>query len=161
MADDIYTSEHLPSEHSLHYIHVVIRNTLGIVNRITSLLRRKRYFIEEITVSFDEEGLAHVIFSIDGNAFDIQQVMRQLRKLHDVLEVYDTTETREQIYHSIFVRSKDKNIFTNFPEQPLTILQELDDFIGVFVIAVESSLALEQWLIENEYPYVRRLTSLK
>lgn len=160
MADDVYTTEQEKDGHSLRYIHVVIRNTLGIVNRVTSLIRRRRFFIEEISVSFDETGLAHIIFSIDGRMFDIQQVMQQLMKLHDVLDVYEATSKNDHIYHSIFVEADNTTVFDSFPIKPGIILKEDGRFYGAFVLPVLESIAFEEYLKNNKHHYARRLTTL-
>jgi len=90
---DIYTTdEKAQKEHSMRYISVTVNNVTGILNRIVSLMRRKRFNIEELKVTFDRKNnTAEIILAMDARAHDINHVIQQIRKLHDVHAVKDTT----------------------------------------------------------------------
>lgn len=94
---DIYTTdEHAQKEHSMRYLSVTVSNVTGILNRIMSLMRRKRFNIEELTATFDRKNnKTEIILAMDAQTHDINHVIQQIRKLHDVHGVADITETRK------------------------------------------------------------------
>ncbi len=63
---DIYADERMNLEHSLRFIYIKCKNVVGILNRVASLMRRKRYNMEEVSVFFDQENTAHMLIAIDG-----------------------------------------------------------------------------------------------
>lgn len=93
---DIYTTdEHAQKEHSMRYLSVTVSNVTGILNRIMSLMRRKRFNIEELKVTFDrKKNTAEIILAMDAQTHDINHVIQQIRKLHDVHAVEDVTERK-------------------------------------------------------------------
>lgn len=162
MVDDVYTSETVDKEHSLRYIHVVCKNVVGILNRICSLMRRKRYNIEDISVAFDDIGKAQITIAIDGRLLDVQQVIRQLHKLHDVFDVYDSTFQHDKIYHAFYVRAKTRTgkEFKDFPIEPNRIVCDADGCKGVFMATLMQAPELLEYLDKNGFGYVRRIVSL-
>jgi len=94
---DIYTTdEQAEKQHSMRYISITVTNATGILNRILSLMRRKRYNMEEVVVTFDRKNnKAEIVLAMDARAHDINHVIQQIRKLHDVHSVKDITEERK------------------------------------------------------------------
>ena len=94
---DIYTvDEKEQKEHSMRYISITVSNVTGILNRIMSLMRRKRFNIEELTVTFDRKNnKAEIILAMDARTHDINHVIQQIRKLHDVHSVEDITKKKK------------------------------------------------------------------
>ena len=158
--EDIYTPENLEKEHSMRFIHIIARNVIGILNRIASLMRRKRYNMEEVSVAFDDQGFAHITIAVDGRIIDVSQAMEQILKLHDVMEVSDATDQRDKLYDALYVRGRSKNDFTDFPIKPVRMICEDDVCSGVFIISLDESLTFMKFLRERKFSYVRRVLSL-
>ena len=158
---DIYANGHKESDHSLRFIHITAEHVVGILNRIASLMRRRRYNMEEVSVSFDSEGLAHMIIAVDGELFDVEQVIHQIAKLHDVIDVYDATHRQDKLFNAVYVRVSDKSVFESFPEQPLKVVEnQKEGYTGVFALNVKEKESFEKFLDENNYYYIRRVLSL-
>lgn len=172
---DIYADELMDREHSLRYIHIVAKDVIGILNRIASLMRRKRYNMEEVSVSFDDQGRAHFVVAIDGRLHDVQHVIQQLLKLYDVYEAYDATHHYDRLYNAVYVQVSSEEDFKLFPVQPAKVvtLENLHDpqsvqdlgntpggLYGIFIVSMQETPALMQFLHEENYPYRRRVMGL-
>lgn len=159
--NDLYSNgiKHYP--HTLRFIHITAKNVIGILNRVASLMRRRRYNMEEVSVSFDDTGLAHIIVAVDGEVLDVEQVMHQIIKLHDVVDAYDATHLTDKLFTAIYVTVKDKKIFETFPEPVLKIVEDdKDGFTGIFSISLGKTAAFIEFLHAHKYPFIRRVMSI-
>ena len=74
-------------------ISVLTENESGALSRIVGLFSQRGYNIESLTVSTtDDETLSRLTLVTNGDRAVIEQVMKQLNKLIDVLKVSDLTE---------------------------------------------------------------------
>ncbi len=77
-------------------IAVLVRNQFGVLNRVTSMFRRRRFNINSLTVSETESpGLSRITVSSSGLETDKKQLINQLYKLPDVCSIkeLDITES--------------------------------------------------------------------
>jgi len=76
----------------LHTIGVLVENRPGMLNRIISLWRQRMYNIESLSVGHSETlGISRMTFTVDGMATDVEQVVKQVRKIIGVYAVADLT----------------------------------------------------------------------
>ncbi len=76
-----------------HIINVLVRNELGVLARIATLIAGKGYNIEGLSVGeTHEKGLSRMTIEVIGDDIVIDQVVKQLRKLIDTLKVRDLTD---------------------------------------------------------------------
>lgn len=69
-------------------IAVLVRNEFGVLNRVTSMFRRRRFNINSLTVSETESaGLSRITVSSSGLENDKNQLINQLYKLPDVCSI--------------------------------------------------------------------------
>lgn len=69
-------------------IAVLVRNQFGVLNRVTSMFRRRRFNISSLTVSETESpGLSRITVSSSGLETDKNQLINQLYKLPDVCSI--------------------------------------------------------------------------
>ena len=67
---------------------VLVRNQFGVLNRLTSMFRRRQFNISSITASESESGeYSRITFSFDGEENGKQQLVNQLYKLPDVCSI--------------------------------------------------------------------------
>ena len=67
---------------------VLVRNQFGVLNRLTSMFRRRQFNISSITASESESGdYSRITFSFDGEENGKQQLINQLYKLPDVCSI--------------------------------------------------------------------------
>lgn len=97
-------------------IGVLVKNEFGVLNRVTSMFRRRQFNINSLTVSETEtDEFSRITVTYEGEPELNQQIKNQLRKLPDVckvkefdadesvrcelmlIKVKNTSETREDI----------------------------------------------------------------
>lgn len=76
-----------------HIITLTVRNELGVLARIATLIAGKGYNIEGLSVGeTHEKGISRMTLEVIGDDVVIEQVVKQLRKLIDTLKVKDLTD---------------------------------------------------------------------
>lgn len=160
MTNPIYADKEKSEKHSLRYISIVAENKVWILNRISSLMRRKRFNIEEVSLNFDNENKAHFVLAIDWELFDIQQIIHQIEKLHDVLDVYDATHQKDYLFNWIYVNANSKDEFKKFPADPVNVIEKDWKIRGVFMLPLTEVHPFIEFLNKNNYYYAKRLLSL-
>ncbi|MBO8173044.1 MAG: acetolactate synthase small subunit [Bacillaceae bacterium] len=71
-----------------HTISILVNDQPGVLARVANLFGQRGFNIESITVGqSEEEGLSRMIIVTSGNEQTVQQVMKQLHKLIDVIKV--------------------------------------------------------------------------
>ncbi|WP_208588087.1 acetolactate synthase small subunit [Gracilibacillus suaedae] len=75
-------------------ITATVRNRSGVLNRVTSLLQRRQFNIESISVGRTEtENMSKMTFAFEVDDFPkLEQVTKQLNKQIDVLKVSDISD---------------------------------------------------------------------
>ena len=89
----------MTQEHN-HIISTIVEHKPGVLFNVANLFRRRGFNIENISVGPAEEiGLARMTITVRGDARTIEQVVKQLNKLIDVIKVTrldpDNIVTRE------------------------------------------------------------------
>ena len=77
-----------------HTLSVLVEDEAGVLTRIAGLFARRRFNIESLAVGHAEkEGISRITMVVDGDDQAIDQVVKQLDKLVNVLKINDITET--------------------------------------------------------------------
>lgn len=75
-----------------HTLSVLVEDHPGVLNRIVSLLRRRSFNIDSITVGHSEQpGVSRMTIVVNGLDLEVEQAIKQLYKLMEVLKVTDVT----------------------------------------------------------------------
>jgi acetolactate synthase-1/3 small subunit len=75
-----------------HTLSVLVENHPGVLNRVVSLMRRRSFNIESITVGHSEQpGVSRMTIVVNAQEDEVEQVSKQLYKLMEVLKVTDVT----------------------------------------------------------------------
>jgi acetolactate synthase-1/3 small subunit len=76
-----------------HHILVAhVQDQPGVLNRVASLFRRRMFNIESLTVGHtDQPGISRMTIVVDGATTDVEQVIKQLYKLIEVVKVNEIT----------------------------------------------------------------------
>lgn len=73
-------------------VAVLVRNQFGVLNRLTSMLRRRQFNITSLTASETESSkYSRITFSFDGEEDGKTQLINQLYKLPDVCSIKELT----------------------------------------------------------------------
>jgi len=74
-------------------IAVLVENKPGVLARVASLFRRRGFNIESLAVGITEkEEFSRMTIVVSGDERTIEQVMKQLNKLIEVIKVSDLTQ---------------------------------------------------------------------
>lgn len=77
-----------------HILVVLVEDHPGVLNRVVSLMRRRSFNIDSITVGHSEQpGVSRMTLVVVGEDEQVEQVGKQLYKLMEVLKVTDLSET--------------------------------------------------------------------
>jgi len=75
-----------------HTLVALVEDKPGVLNRMSSLFRRRGFNIESIAVGHSElPHLSRVTIVVDGTTTSVEQVRKQLDKVIDVVRVSDIT----------------------------------------------------------------------
>lgn len=76
-----------------YHIAVLVRNQFGVLNRLTSMFRRRRFNISALAASETESiEYSRITVSFDGDEENKKQLIDQLYKLPDVVSIKELTE---------------------------------------------------------------------
>ena len=80
-------------EHRKHTIAVLVENKFGVLSRVAGLFSARGYNIESLSVGETlDASVSRMTLVVRGDAFIIEQVIKQLHKLIDVIKVTDLSE---------------------------------------------------------------------
>jgi len=75
-------------ERERHTIVAIVYDRPGVLNRVASLTRARNFNIESLTVGQTERpGISRMTITLNGDAFAVEQMTRQLQRLVDVVTV--------------------------------------------------------------------------
>ena len=73
-----------------HVISTLVEDKPGVLQKVASLLNRRGFNIDSITVGSSEvENLSRMVFVVKGDEKVLEQVIKQLHKLVDVVKIKD------------------------------------------------------------------------
>lgn len=76
-----------------HTVVALMEDQPGVLARVVGLFRRRNFNIESLTVGHtDLPGISRLTLVVDGQNTVIEQVVKQLYKVIDVVKVSDVTE---------------------------------------------------------------------
>ena len=76
-----------------HTLVALVADRPGVLNRITSLFRRRGFNIESVTVGHSElPNFSRLNMVVDGTTTSVEQVRKQLDKVTDVVKVTDLSQ---------------------------------------------------------------------
>lgn len=73
-----------------HTISVLVQNETGTINRLVSMFRRRGFSLASFNAGDCEDpGYSRITFVVNADENELQQVLRQVEKVIDVVEVED------------------------------------------------------------------------
>jgi len=90
-----------------HTLAVLVENQPGVLTRVAGLFSRRGYNIESLAVgqTHDPE-ISRMTIVVDGDDHVIEQVVKQLEKLVDVIDVRDIYETERVDRELVLIKVK-------------------------------------------------------
>ena len=75
-----------------HTLSILVENKAGVLSRVTGLFSRRGFNIESLAVGpCEEPGMSRITIVAIGDDSKVEQIMKQLNKLIDVIKVSDLT----------------------------------------------------------------------
>lgn len=119
-----------------HILVLLVKNETGVLNRITSLMRRRRFNIESISAGHTEKkGLTRITIVVNTEKTDVEQVMKQLYKIIPVIKIRDLTD--ENIFAAEVVIAKVKA-----DAKKRSDVQQIADLFKAKIIHVEKDMIM-------------------
>ena len=80
------------TESPKHTITALVEDKPGVLNRVSSMFRRRGYNIASLAVGHSEiANLSRMTFVVEGDESTVEQVTKNLHKLVDVIKVSDVS----------------------------------------------------------------------
>ena len=129
---------HNGTEPRKHTIAVQVENKFGVLSRVAGLFSARGYNIESLSVGETlDPTVSRMTLVVRGDEFVIEQVMKQLHKLIDVIKVTDLTDDGHVDRELVLVRVNAE------PQHRAEILRTADIFRAKVVDVTPVSFVLE------------------
>jgi acetolactate synthase I/III small subunit len=119
-------------------VSVLVENKPGVLNRVASMIRRRGFNIDSLSVGPTEDPtVSRMTIAVHVGRQQAEQATKQLSKLIDVITIEDITEMRSVAHELMLIR-------VHAPaEQRSAILDVVGVFVGRIVDIASSSMVIE------------------
>ena len=126
------------SEPRKHTIAILVENKFGVLSRVAGLFSARGYNIESLSVGETLDPTAsRMTIVVRGDEFVIEQVMKQLHKLIDVIKVNDLTDDSHVERELVLIRVNAE------PQHRAEVLRTADIFRAKVIDVTPQSFTLE------------------
>jgi len=126
------------TEPGRHTISVLVENKFGVLSRVAGLFSARGYNIESLSVGETlDPSVSRMTLVVTGDEFVIEQVMKQLHKLIDVIKVNDLTDESHVERELMLIRVNAE------PQHREEILRTADIFRAKVVDVTPTTYTLE------------------
>lgn len=126
------------SEPRKHTISIQVENKFGVLSRVAGLFSARGYNIESLSVGETlEPTVSRMTIVVRGDEFVIEQVMKQLHKLIDVIKVTDLTDESHVERELVLIRVNAE------PQHRAEIMRTADIFRAKIVDVTPQSFTIE------------------
>jgi acetolactate synthase-1/3 small subunit len=127
-----------PKHYRKHTLSILVENHQGVLAKIASLFAAKGYNIDSLSVAETlDPTVSRVTMSVHGDEWVIEQAVKQLHRLIDVIKVMDLTDEEHVGREMVFVRVNAE------PANRAEILRIVEIFRGRIVDVTPLSYTLE------------------
>jgi acetolactate synthase-1/3 small subunit len=121
-----------------HTIAVLVENKFGVLSRVAGLFSARGYNIESLSVGETVDPVvSRMTIVVRGDEFVIEQVMKQLHKLIDVIKVSDLTDDSHVERELVLIRVNAE------PQHRAEVLRIADIFRAKVIDVTPLSFVLE------------------
>ena len=119
-------------------VAILVNNQFGVLNRITSMFRRRQFNISSLTVSETEsEDFSRITVQSEGDTVKKEQLINQLYKLPDIISVVELTGSEIISRELLLIK------MSNNPETRGEVRSAIDAFEGKIVDYTKESLTIQ------------------
>lgn len=121
-----------------HTLTMLVQDKPGLLNRVTSMIRRRNFNIASIAVGASAfEGFSRMVLVVDGATTAVEQVRKQLDKIIGVVKITDITESDVVARELALVKVEAS------PETRSEIIQLTNIFRGSMLDVTPDSIIIE------------------
>ena len=121
-----------------HTIAILVENKFGVLSRVAGLFSARGYNIESLSVGETlDPTVSRMTIVVRGDEFVIEQVMKQLHKLIDVIKVSDLTDDSHVERELVLIRVNAE------PQHRAEVLRTADIFRAKVIDVTAASFTLE------------------
>ena len=121
-----------------HTISVLVENKFGVLSRVAGLFSARGYNIESLSVGETlDPSVSRMTIVVTGDEFVIEQVMKQLHKLIDVIKVNDLTDDSHVERELVLIRVNAE------PQHRAEVMRTADIFRARVIDVTPVSFVLE------------------
>jgi acetolactate synthase-1/3 small subunit len=129
----------MTAEPQNHVIACLVENKPGVLYEVANMFRRRNFNIDSISVGVvEQEDLARMTIAVKGDDWTVEQVVKQLRKLIDVIKV-SSLDPQDSVIREmalVKVHTVDANARTE-------VIQYTNIFRGQIIDVAPDSLIVE------------------
>lgn len=93
-----------------YILSVLVEDKPGVMQRVSGLFRRRNFNIDSITVGHSEKkGISRITLTVAGDRRVLEQVMKQLNKLIEVIKVSQLNMEESVVRELALVKVRTKN----------------------------------------------------
>jgi acetolactate synthase I/III small subunit len=119
-------------------LSVLVENRPGVLNRVASMIRRRGFNIDSLSVGpTEDEAVSRMTITVHVGKQQAEQATKQLAKLIDVITIDDITGLRNVCHELLLIRMHAP------PEKRPEIMDVVSIFRGRVVDVAPSSLIIE------------------
>ena len=119
-------------------VAILVNNQFGVLNRVTSMFRRRQFNITSLTVSETEsEEFSRITVQSEGDEVKKQQLINQLYKLPDIVSVAELSNEETVNRELLLVK------LHNNPETRADVRSAIDAFEGKIVDYTKESQTIQ------------------
>ncbi len=121
-----------------HTLAVLVENNPGVLARVAGLIRRRGFNIDSLAVGpTNDPTISRMTIVVEGDDLVLEQVIKQLRKLIEVIKVSDLTAEEHVDRELVLIKVKAE------PAQRSQIIQLVDVFRAHIVDVGRETLIVE------------------
>jgi acetolactate synthase-1/3 small subunit len=122
-----------------HYIVALVEDRPGVMQRVSGLLRKRNFNIDSISVGETEiPGISRITMTVRGDRVTLEQVMKQLNKLIEVVKVSELNPRESVIRELALIKVSVKNEAAR-----AEVVQYANIFRGRIVDVAKQSMVVE------------------
>ena len=119
-------------------VAILVNNQFGVLNRVTSMFRRRQFNITSLTVSETEsEEFSRITVQSEGDEVKKQQLINQLYKLPDIVSVAELSNTETVNRELMLIK------MANDPATRADVRSAIDAFEGKIVDYTKESQTIQ------------------
>ena len=119
-------------------VAILVNNQFGVLNRVTSMFRRRQFNITSLTVSETEsEEFSRITVQSEGDEVKKQQLINQLYKLPDIVSVAELSNTETVNRELLLIK------MNNDPATRAEVRSAIDAFEGKIVDYTKESQTIQ------------------